>query len=193
MYILSYFLGQLFYFATFCAIFNITNSLQRLKPSLLYIKNHKLLTILLTATFLIIIHYNTLVHPYLLADNRHYIFYVWNRLYGRYVWFKYAAAPIYILSIFLIKSGLSHLRDSYKLMFWLAVILSLCPQRLLELRYFLIPFVLFRLNTMPKTKSYLYQWLELAAYVAINALTFYIFFTKEIKWTNFKEPQRIIW
>lgn len=101
--------------------------------------------------------------------------------------------PIYTIALMFIHQGLKHLRFSIKIMFWAAVFLVLCFQRLLEIRYFLIPFVLFRLNTKPNTKNHLAQWLELGFYVALNALTFYIFLTKEIKWKDFKEPQRIIW
>lgn len=153
-----------------------------------------MISIFLIGVFILIAKWNTLVHPYLLSDNRHYIFYIWNRLYGRYDWFKYIITPVYAIGIVLIHLGLSHTRDSFKIMFWTAVFITLCFQRLLELRYFIIPFVFFRLNTRPRLqKSNVAQWLELAYYVALNAVTFYVFFTKEIKWTNFKEMQRIIW
>uniref|UniRef100_A0A1A9UXY2 Dol-P-Glc:Glc(2)Man(9)GlcNAc(2)-PP-Dol alpha-1,2-glucosyltransferase n=1 Tax=Glossina austeni TaxID=7395 RepID=A0A1A9UXY2_GLOAU len=142
---------------------------------------------------LVIIKYNTLVHPYLLADNRHYTFYIWQRFYGRYIWFKYAMCPIYVICLTIIHQSIEHLNRNFTIMFYIAVFLSLCFQRLLEVRYFLIPFVLFRLHIKPNIRSRIPQWLELSIYVAINALTFYIFFTKEIRWKDYKEPQRIIW
>ena len=45
---------------------------------------------------LLAIHLNTIVHPFLLADNRHYIFYVF-RILLRYPAVKYLAAPIYLV------------------------------------------------------------------------------------------------
>ncbi|KAI9587063.1 putative Dol-P-Glc:Glc(2)Man(9)GlcNAc(2)-PP-Dol alpha-1,2-glucosyltransferase [Glossina fuscipes] len=184
---------QLFYFATFTCIFAITNTSQRIEIALRTILHRKLTFVCLLIISLIIIKYNTLVHPYLLADNRHYTFYIWQRFYGRYIWFKYAMCPIYVICLTIIYQSIEHLNRNFTIMFYVAVFLSLCFQRLLEVRYFLIPFVLFRLHIKPNIRSRIPQWLELSIYVAINALTFYIFFTKEIRWKDYKEPQRIIW
>lgn len=183
----------MFYFSMFCLVFAISNSICNIRSTLQLIRNEKLFFIFFSGVFILIVKWNTLVHPYLLADNRHYIFYIWQRFYHRYNWFRYAMCPVYVLALMLMHRGIQHLRFSFKLMFWLSVFLVLCFQRLLEVRYFLIPFVLFRLNTRPNLKNRLPQWLELGFYVILNALAFYIFFTKEIKWKDFKEPQRIIW
>lgn len=148
---------------------------------------------MITIVFLLIVRFNTLVHPYLLADNRHYIFYVWQRLYGRYFWFKYCMCPVYTIALMFVHQGIKHLRFNFQFMFWLATAIVLCFQRLLELRYFIIPFIIFRLNTRPNLKSKMAQWVELSFNILLNAITFYIFFTKEIKWDNYEEPQRLIW
>lgn len=50
---------------------------------------------------LVSVHNNTIVHPFTLADNRHYVFYVF-RILMRHPLIKYAAVPIYVLSGFLI-------------------------------------------------------------------------------------------
>ncbi|EKG21481.1 Glycosyltransferase ALG10 [Macrophomina phaseolina MS6] len=43
------------------------------------------------------VHFNTIVHPFTLADNRHYVFYVFRIL--RLHWaVKYLAVPVYVLS-----------------------------------------------------------------------------------------------
>lgn len=47
------------------------------------------------------VHYNTIVHPFTLADNRHYVFYVF-RILMRHPLIKYAAVPIYVLSGFMV-------------------------------------------------------------------------------------------
>ena len=47
------------------------------------------------ATTLVTIHYNTLVHPFTLADNRHYTFYVF-RLLTRHPLTKYLVSPLYL-------------------------------------------------------------------------------------------------
>ena len=49
----------------------------------------------LLAATLVTIHYNTIIHPFTLADNRHYTFYVF-RLLTRHPWTKYLVGPIYL-------------------------------------------------------------------------------------------------
>ena len=50
----------------------------------------------LVAVACLLVRFNTVVHPFTLADNRHYTFYVF-RLLMRPWWVKYAVAPIYVL------------------------------------------------------------------------------------------------
>ncbi|MCJ1277810.1 glucosyltransferase [Puttea exsequens] len=45
---------------------------------------------------LAIVHYNTIVHPFTLADNRHYMFYIF-RLLLRHPAMKYIATPVYYI------------------------------------------------------------------------------------------------
>ena len=46
---------------------------------------------------LAIVHFNTIIHPFTLADNRHYMFYVFRYTILRGQWVRYALAPAYIL------------------------------------------------------------------------------------------------
>ncbi|KAE8353959.1 phospholipase D/nuclease [Aspergillus coremiiformis] len=48
-------------------------------------------------SMLAVVHYNTIVHPFTLADNRHYIFYVFRILLRTHPAVKYAAVVIYFL------------------------------------------------------------------------------------------------
>uniref|UniRef100_A0A093XS45 Dol-P-Glc:Glc(2)Man(9)GlcNAc(2)-PP-Dol alpha-1,2-glucosyltransferase n=1 Tax=Talaromyces marneffei PM1 TaxID=1077442 RepID=A0A093XS45_TALMA len=43
------------------------------------------------------VHFNTIVHPFTLADNRHYVFYVFRVLTRVHPAVKYAAVPVYLL------------------------------------------------------------------------------------------------
>ncbi|KAJ8062063.1 hypothetical protein OCU04_009843 [Sclerotinia nivalis] len=56
---------------------------------------------------LIIIKYNTIIHPFTLADNRHYIFYVFRYTILRHPLIRYLLAPIYIFCFYLIVRTLS--------------------------------------------------------------------------------------
>lgn len=76
---------------TLLALLNPTNKsttrkrLPRIIPTLL------LLTLTLT-----IVHTNTIIHPFTLADNRHYIFYIFRLLLNPR-WVRYAVTPLYLL------------------------------------------------------------------------------------------------
>ncbi|KAJ9663951.1 glucosyltransferase [Coniosporium apollinis] len=50
----------------------------------------------LAALAMATVHFNTIVHPFTLADNRHYVFYVF-RILLRHPAIKYLATPIYVL------------------------------------------------------------------------------------------------
>ena len=50
---------------------------------------------LFTVLALLIVHLNTIVHPFTLADNRHYTFYVF-RLLLRPWWVRYVVTPVYV-------------------------------------------------------------------------------------------------
>lgn len=58
------------------------------------------LAIALLAT-LATIHYNTLIHPFTLADNRHYMFYIFRYSILSHPSIRYLLAPIYILAFYL--------------------------------------------------------------------------------------------
>ncbi|CAK7264699.1 glucosyltransferase [Sporothrix epigloea] len=47
---------------------------------------------------LAIVHWNTLIHPFTLADNRHYMFYVFRYTIRRSVLVRYALVPVYALT-----------------------------------------------------------------------------------------------
>lgn len=53
------------------------------------------LFLLCTLLAALAVHYNTIIHPFTLADNRHYTFYIF-RLLLRRPWTKYAVTPIYV-------------------------------------------------------------------------------------------------
>ena len=44
-----------------------------------------------------IVKYNTIIHPFTLADNRHYMFYVFRYSILRAWWVRYALVPVYVL------------------------------------------------------------------------------------------------
>lgn len=204
------------------------------------------------AIMLAIAHYNTLVHPFTLADNRHYTFYVF-RILLRHPAFKYLAAPIYFLCAWAAVAALggqnaqkhqptqnkpskqrrqdtaispssagSDPRASFLLIWLLATAASLVTTPLVEPRYFVVPWLMWRLHVAPlrpdappapkksdragtgRTRRVVGKitysthdhrlWLETVWLLAINMATGYIFLKWGFEWPQ--EPgsvQRFMW
>jgi alpha-1,2-glucosyltransferase len=126
----------------------------------------------ITAAMLAVVHYNTLVHPFTLADNRHYTFYVFRILLHHPV-IKYLAIPVYFLTAWAAISLLGDLpsnvrnlsgpggtkpskmivrnlrlgsKVSFVIIWLLASSLSLVTAPLVEPRYFILPWLIWRLQ-----------------------------------------------
>lgn len=184
---------QVFYFSLFVAVFAPSLLLSKLKSSIRFFMNRWVLFIALSIIFATIIRYNSIEHPYLLADNRHYTFYLWNRFYGKYEFARYIIIPIYLLSLGCVFYLLSENQRStgFTILYTVCTFASIALQRLFEIRYFILPYIYLRLHLNNIKPNFIV--LELALYLALNVCTFYLFFTKEIVWTDYKETQRLIW
>ncbi|KAK3626580.1 glucosyltransferase [Elasticomyces elasticus] len=181
---------------------------------------------------------NTIVHPFTLADNRHYIFYAFRRLLRPW-WVRYAASPIYVLccwactqvlgaepadtQIFAetmhgvsrkipIPDGQHSARISFGLVLVATSILQLITAPLVEPRYFILPWMFWRMHvplripvwTSAKGSKWSYKtlwedydhrlWFETAWLLFVNAVTGYIFLYWGFAWPQ--EPdkvQRFMW
>lgn len=183
---------QVFYFATFTLLFGWPHFVSSIVPFIKFSWRNKVFLAFSIAFCLCVVHFNTLIHPYLLADNRHYMFYVWNRLYGKYLFFRYAMIFIYIFAIYGILSKIWDSKDiSFPLMYILCTVFVLVMQKLVEVRYYLFPYILFRIQIKKTTPTILA--LENLTYMAVNAFTLYMFFNKDIIWDTYDYPQRLIW
>lgn len=146
-------------------------------------------------------------HPFLLADNRHYTFYIWRRFYipsnENFMFALIISGPLLLLGllVFTTPLNLSIITDQRisipieQIFFVIAICATLIPSPLLEPRYYLIPILIWRLRYF-KEFSYskgliLYETLW---FTLINALTFYVFLEKPFEWES--EPgslQRFMW
>ncbi|CAN3374701.1 hypothetical protein DIURU_002318 [Diutina rugosa] len=139
-----------------------------------------------------IIEYGTTVHPFLVADNRHYSFYIYRKLFKRAgIWM----APVYhacgwvVVNQLLQARRLSWITTST---FFGAMVLTLVPSPLFEPRYYIVPVVVFRMfiNSAPG------KWRNLVEFsylMAIITFVFAVFFGYEFPWDTEYHPQRIIW
>jgi alpha-1,2-glucosyltransferase len=172
------------------------------------------------------IHYNTIVHPFTLADNRHYVFYVF-RILLRHPAIKYLAAPVYVLCGYIIIQTLGNAnipevkpatvkkskdvvplptstkgnRASFVLVWLATTTLSLVTAPLVEPRYCIIPWIMWRLQVPNhSTSSKAAAWwqsglmLETVWFCLINFGTGYLFLHRGFAWEQ--EPgnvQRFMW
>ncbi|CAK8675994.1 dol-P-Glc:Glc(2)Man(9)GlcNAc(2)-PP-Dol alpha-1,2-glucosyltransferase-like [Clavelina lepadiformis] len=135
----------------------------------------------------------THIHPYLLADNRHYAFYVWKYFLGRR-FLRFCFIPIYIYAAWSMNDSLKlseRCTVLWKIVFVVCVSAVLVPQKLLEFRYFILPYLLFRLHI--KNQSVMVLILEVTLQVVLNIATISIFLNKTFSWSDLDEPQRIMW
>jgi alpha-1,2-glucosyltransferase len=206
--------------------------------------------LLFSAAAVVVVHFNTIVHPFTLADNRHYVFYAF-RLLLRHPAIKYFAAPIYVFCGYLALQALgsptrsspaiSHhdgsnisqqakqkgarrslspipdaCRASFVIVWTATTALSLITAPLVEPRYCIIPWVMWRLHVASGTVSASanskkqengWYWLlgflqqdssrlvlETIWFGAVNFATGYLFLYRGFTWEQ--EPgkvQRFMW
>ncbi|VDP17986.1 unnamed protein product [Soboliphyme baturini] len=132
----------------------------------------------------------TFEHPYLLADNRHLTFYVWRKWFKRYVAARYLLIPLYVYGFHAVWMSLSRQNSFWRSAYFVAVALVTVPNRLLELRYFIMPYVFWRLHVPILSKKRLV--VELLFYTVVNAGVICLFLFRTFKWVGNDDTQRIM-
>ncbi|KAM9705307.1 dol-P-Glc:Glc(2)Man(9)GlcNAc(2)-PP-Dol alpha-1,2-glucosyltransferase isoform 1-T17 [Menidia menidia] len=188
-------LPQLFYFLSFSLFFSAPAwaCVKRARRFLLAVRARPALFLALAGAALLAVWRLTTAHAYLLADNRHYTFYVWRRVVGRHPLARYLLVPAYLFSGW---TALDLLRGTRSL-FWtlgflLSAALATVPQRLLELRYFIVPYLMFRLHASP-LPSPPRLLLELLLHAALNAAAVHVFLSWTFQWPESSATQRFMW
>lgn len=141
--------------------------------------------------------YFSIEHPFLRSDNRHFVFYIWRRTIKRHSLGKYIAVPVYFASARTVLTALSYSQSTLFVMGLTGCIaLTIVPSPLLEFRYYVLPYLFWRLHLSP-TLVENGKWRGIAEYIwfeAVNFVTLWIFITRPFTWDS--EPgktQRFIW
>ncbi|KAE8227334.1 hypothetical protein CF319_g184 [Tilletia indica] len=205
---------QLLYFAAFTVVFgwpaiasttpSLKHLLARSLRNLVGDWRQSILTIALLGAALVAVHRFTIEHPFLLADNRHYAFYIWRRVVKVHPYAKYALTPAYVVCGRITWDALAPTRTFiWMLGFCAALVLTLVPSPLLEPRYFLVPFVIWRVHVVPaggrarsqegSSRSGVWMAAEAVWYGAINAVTVAVFLYRPFKWASETGWQRFMW
>eukprot|EP00897_Mesotaenium_endlicherianum_P001814 jgi/Mesen1/1660/ME000135S00650 len=149
-----------------------------------------------TSAAFVAVHYYSIAHPYLLADNRHYPFYIWRRVVGASPTSKYWLVPAYLYAMLSLHDALRRQqRPLWLLLFTLATMAVLVPAPLVEFRYFTIPFMLIFLHTPLASERWANAQLVciIVGFSAVNAVTTYMFVFKPFKWPGEGGLQRFMW
>ena len=121
----------------------------------------------------------TMIHPFILADNRHYTFYLWNKLL-KHRFVQLSMVPIYF---YLGKIFWSRLLQQ-KGFVWLlgytcCTFLVLIPAHLIEFRYFTIPMFFASIHLLLQSRQkqpvdWYMKW-TILAFIVVNSALVYIF------------------
>ncbi|ODQ79902.1 glycosyltransferase family 59 protein [Babjeviella inositovora NRRL Y-12698] len=212
-------IAQVFYCLTFMAAFSvpiwISDAFLKsyLRFSVGSIKS-ALVTAMLILTILGCIDRFTVAHPFLLADNRHYVFYIWQRIIAYNSYSRYLLAPIYHFCCFVVGNLLytnlfdvkpSQVKKSSPPMklspigaiaYLACIAVTIIPSPLFEPRYYILPFLYWRLFVQPSSQPFIMLLagygqpptqrlaLEFVMNLAINAVVVFVFVNFEFEWPN---------
>jgi alpha-1,2-glucosyltransferase len=156
----------------------------------MYFGRHALAAYLfLVSASIIIVDKFTIVHPFILADNRHYVFYI----YRYFKWSQYLMCLVYpFCFITIIRLIINTNEKLVKFITWgVASMLYLMVSPLVELRYFTVPFVLlaleirnrnltFDVERVHKREIKVETWVNRMIYptlikIAVNIAVIYVF------------------
>lgn len=141
------------------------------------------------------IHYFSFAHPYLLADNRHYTFYLWKNVIRAHWSAKYCLIPLYLYSWW---SILNYLGEKERRLWILVLFVGIggviVPAPLIEFRYYTIPVYLIALHCgMGQDHELIKSLLVALIYVVTNVVTTYLFLYRPFQWAHEPGVQRFIW
>ncbi|XP_076860881.1 dol-P-Glc:Glc(2)Man(9)GlcNAc(2)-PP-Dol alpha-1,2-glucosyltransferase isoform X2 [Brachyhypopomus gauderio] len=184
---------QLFYFFSFTLAFSlpVSLSLQQLVRFLQVLRRHLSPLLLVTLVSVLLVWKFTFVHKYLLADNRHFTFYLWKNIYQKHQLVRFLLVPGYLFAAWAFLDTLKTKSLFWTLAFCVCLVAATVPQKLLEFRYFIVPYLLFRVHApLPSLPRLL---LEFGLYTVVNAATIYIFLYKTFRWADSDTVQRFMW
>ncbi|EPS44082.1 hypothetical protein H072_1904 [Dactylellina haptotyla CBS 200.50] len=230
---------QLFYFSLFAMLSTpfvfLTNPITLVVTTAKSLLGSPLKAATTVAAALIIagaVHQFTYTHPFMLADNRHYVFYIWRRTILAHPHAKYAGVPLYLLSSFFVYRQLGLKTPpipetsrainpqsspviftthtiTFLLAFLAATAGTLVFAPLVEFRYFVVPWVVWRCHIgigdgknerqdgwWKKNRIGgvdLRVWAETVAFLVVHLVTIKIFLEREFKWEGTEGMMRFMW
>jgi len=192
---------QLLYFTAFTMCFSAFTMLRhissqsKLKKAICWIISIKgmMVLIIMSIVCFVMVAQFTYVHEYLISDNRHYTFYVWKKIFERHWSIRYALIPGYVFASIMILGLLSETQSQLWItLFVICTCAVTVPQKLLEFRYYIVPYIIYRLNINIGCKAELFG--EALLYFVVNSVTIYLYTYQPFSWSHEPEViQRFMW
>lgn len=147
-----------------------------------------LLSLMAIGTYVCVEH-GTVVHPYLLSDNRHYAFYIWRRIL-RYKAARYALGPASVYAVWALTDICRNRHGRFWVLGFIVCAAAVTvPSPLFELRYFILPFLIAAAQApMQATEA----GALLACNIALNIMTLVVFVSMPFGWPD-GSVARFIW
>ncbi|MFS8025527.1 putative dolichyl-P-Glc:Glc(2)Man(9)GlcNAc(2)-PP-dolichol alpha-1,2-glucosyltransferase [Helianthus anomalus] len=190
--------AQLFYYSLVSCCFMAPMHFSKSQAASLtrsFLKNRPLnllLWLLVTVVSFYLVHYFSIAHPYLLADNRHYPFYLWRKIINAHWSTRYLLVPLYVYSWASILNILAKVQKKvWVLAYFLASAAVLIPTPLIEFRYYTIPFFFLVIHCHITNDR---VWFLMGfLYTSINIFTMGMFLFRPFHWNHEPGIQRFIW
>ncbi|XP_037571983.2 LOW QUALITY PROTEIN: putative Dol-P-Glc:Glc(2)Man(9)GlcNAc(2)-PP-Dol alpha-1,2-glucosyltransferase [Dermacentor silvarum] len=133
----------------------------------------------------------THLHPYTLLDNRHLTFHVWTQVMGRGPLVRCCLVPAYVYAGYAVLRRLEHTQLLWRALYLACVFAATSFHEMLEFRYFIVPYVFFRLHVRGETCR------ELFAELVLNSVTYcamlYMFLSRAVVWNIDGTAQSFFW
>ncbi|UPR00254.1 alpha-1,2-glucosyltransferase [Chloropicon primus] len=137
----------------------------------------------LLAAFCLVIRRYTLVHPYTLADNRHYTFYVWKNYLGRSEVHRVALAPLHLFSAGSLVHRLARTQPPLVVLAAFACAAATTAlAELLEFRYYITFYAIHSLLSEPMSRTKAAG--TCAAFLAANVALEAVFLFRPFTWPD---------
>lgn len=179
---------QLLYFTVLCAATSPI-SLRKMDHFIQFCARYASMLIPVLPLLDITIKHFTYAHPFLLSDNRHYTFYLWKDLL-RHRWVQRSLIPIYLFSAHVIYQNLSRRSWLNNALFLLCTSLVLIPAPLVEVRYFILPWLLYQLHAPSRARQYHQR--RAVLFMAANLVLLGVFLFRPFSWVD-GSTARFMW
>lgn len=167
---------QFLYFTLFTGLCCLPHLISQFSQLISFFKCHKTLTVSISLVYTTIVYFNTVGHWYNLNDAHHFTHYFITAVHDNR-FFALSLVPIYtICTVFIVDNLFRALDKCTAFVFLFVVVMNLIFQLLFEMRYFIVPFLLFRFTVQTRKWSVLAA--EFCLFFTVNVITISLYIAR---------------